>query len=162
MMSPLRVMLKTTSTGSRPLTLTVRLTFFKSTHCPSARYWSLLSGLSFSIKKSASSAMTLVNPQPWWGVWPIRGRGMPGIKTPVTLRSLARMVPSHQMGGWEKPRWGSLQRIGLPVADLAPETTQELEPGASPAPRNALALRPRARRSDTARAEYPPSGMMVG
>src|ERR1700683_2618376 len=53
--------------------------------------------------------------------------GIPGMVTPVDSKSSpARTCAAYQMEGIPGTRWGSLQRIGRPVAVRSPDTTHAL------------------------------------
>src|ERR1700694_6332226 len=77
--------------------------------------------------RSWQSAKELVNPHATRRLWPMTTRGMPGIVTPVDSKSSpARTWAAYQTDGSEGARWGSLQRIGRPVALRSADNTPEL------------------------------------
>ena len=73
-------------------------------------------------------------------LWPMTTPGMPEKVTPLTSKgqsSVSRVQCRpiwYQMPGTETLRCGSLARIGLPVVEWSPSTTQALEPIPSPLP----------------------------
>src|SRR6516165_1898526 len=72
--------------------------------------------------------------------------GMPGIETPAAWKPGARRSAMYQMLGTLRPRCGSFDRRGFPLAVWAPEMTQLLEPGVQPWHARSLGFRERAGR----------------
>ena len=87
-----------------------------------------------------TSGPRLVNPHAICWLWPMTTPGIPENVKPLTSNGHA--APSrvqcrpiwYQMPGTETPRCGSLARIGLPVVEWSPSTTQPLEPMPSDEP----------------------------
>src|SRR5581483_4625294 len=60
-------------------------------------------------------------------LWPISGKGRPGMVTPVDSKSSpATTWAWYQIDGALGGRWGSLQSMGRPLAVMVPSTTQLL------------------------------------
>ena len=87
-----------------------------------------------------TSGPRLVKPQAMSALWPMMTPGTPeNVKPDVSsVQSAVRARQCRpiciQMPGWLMPRWGSLARIGLPVALCSPSTTHELLPIPRPLP----------------------------
>ena len=75
-------------------------------------------------------------------LWPTTTPGNPAKVNPLTSNGHASETSRQcrpacsQMPGWLVSRCGSLARTGAPEAVCSPETTHELEPMPSPAPRS--------------------------
>ena len=75
-----------------------------------------------------SSIIIFVNPQAAFSFCPMIGIGIPGKQTPLILNFPPFKCISYHHEGCLVPRWGSLDRMGLPDSVLFPLITQLFEP----------------------------------
>lgn len=124
-----------TSTGSRcggcPLTLIVSSMILQGAKPDASRTLSPSSPIC-SKNRSELSASPKVTPQATCPLWPMGKAGSPLNVAPTRPHVGARTCARYQCGGSPGARWGSLARMGRPVAVFEGERAQPLEAGSMP------------------------------